>query len=270
MTPLGPQAAESTPWERRSLLLALLLLLSASLSADELLDRFTARTYTDAQGGTLPYRWYQPSAAGADHRVPVVVLLHGTSGRGVDNERQFTAANRTAIEFLLAQKKHPCAIVVPQCPPDDQWVRTTYDPTQHTRPAQAGSTMLRLIGLTDHLMSGEPAIDPQRLYVIGNSMGGYGTWDLISRQPRIAAAIPICGGGDLAEVERGLGVRTWAFHGEQDPIVAVGHSRRMTAAIRALGVEITYTEFPSAGHDIATQVFATPGLADWIFAQRHP
>lgn len=277
MIPLGAQAsacsarlvamqAEARGPGMRSLLLACLMILPTTVTADELVARFTARTHAAADGGTLPYRWYRPPATGPDRRVPVAVLLHGTSGRGADNERQFTSANRAAIAFLLAQQEHPCAIAVPQCPADDQWVRTTYDPERHVRPAEAGPTMRRLIDLTNHLLRAEPGVDPERLYVIGNSMGGYGTWDLITRQPRVAAAIPICGGGDPVEVGRGRHVRTWAFHGAQDPIVAVGHSRRLIAALRALGVGVAYTEFPGAGHDIAAEVFATPGLAAWLFA----
>jgi predicted peptidase len=200
----------------------------------------------------------------------VVVLLHGTSGRGVDNERQFTAANRTAIEFLLAQKGHPCAIAVPQCPPDDQWTRTTYHPDEHQRTPEPGRTMGLLLALIRSWES-ESTVDAKRIYVIGNSMGGYGTWDLLSREPTlIAAAAPICGGGSLNTATSVAAVPIWAFHGEQDPIVSVGHSRRMIAAIRALGIDARYSEFPDAGHDIATQVFATVGLADWLFAQQRP
>jgi predicted peptidase len=248
--------------------MALLVMLSSTVTADELLDRFTARTYTDANGGTLPYRWHQPSTATADSKVPLIILLHGTSGRGVDNERQFTAANRTAIEYLFAQKEHPCAIAVPQCPPDDQWTRTTYHPNEHQRTLEPGRTMRLLLALI-RSWEGESTFDSKRIYVIGNSMGGYGTWDLLSREPTlIAAAVPICGGGSLHTAPTIARIPVWAFHGAQDGIVNVGHSRRLIAAIREHGGEPRYTEFPDAGHDIATAVFATPGLTDWLFIKK--
>lgn len=250
--------------------LACLMAAVVAVTADDLLARFTPRIHTADDGGTLPYRWYQPNTATADNKVPLVILLHGTSGRGVDNERQFTAANRAAITFFFAQHEHPCAIAVPQCPTDDQWVRTDYHPDRHQRPDLPGRTMALLDGLIHNRMFNETAVDSTRVYVIGNSMGGYGTWDLISRVRQIAAAVPICGGGDLEGSIRGIHIPTWVFHGAQDPIVSVEHSRRMVAFIRNLEVDIRYTEFPDAGHDIAERVFSTPGLAQWLFAQQRP
>lgn len=254
-------------------MLAMLAMPPGLLSAEEekeLLDRFTARTYADTNGSALPYRWYVPADTSAGKKVPLVILLHGTSGRGVDNERQFTAANRAAITFLFAQKAHPCAIAVPQCPPDDQWTRTTYDPQEHQRTPEAGRTMRLLLALIRNLAA-ESAVDAKRIYIIGNSMGGYGTWDLLSREPTlIAAAVPICGGGSLDTTPAIARIPVWAFHGAQDGIVAVGHSQRMIAAFRQHGGEPRYSEFADAGHDITTQVFATAGLAEWLFSQGRP
>jgi predicted peptidase len=252
----------------RPLLIALLMILSATVHADDLLTRFTPRIHTSADGNTLPYRWYVPPDASADRKVPLVILLHGTSGRGTDNERQLTAANRTAITFLLAQTAHPCAIAVPQCPPDDQWTRTTYHPERHDRTPEPGRTMRGLIDLI-RTQAQETVIDAKRIYVIGNSMGGYGTWDLLSRAPElIVAAIPICGGASLDTAPAIAHIPVWTFHGAQDGIVMVGHSQRMVAALKAHGSEPRYTEFADAGHDIAERVFATTGLADWLFAQQ--
>jgi predicted peptidase len=254
----------------RPLLIALLLLLATTVTADDLLARFTPLVHPADDGGTLPYRWYLPPDASADRQVPLVILLHGTSGRGTDNERQFTAANRTAITCLFAQRDHPCAIAVPQCPPDDQWTRTTYHPERHERTPEAGRTMRRLLDLI-RTHGRQPAINAKRIYVIGNSMGGYGTWDLLSREPTlIAAAVPICGGGSLDTAPAIARIPVWVFHGAQDGIVVVGHSQRMVAALRRHGGEPRYSEFPDAGHDIAEQVFATPGLAGWLFAQQRP
>jgi predicted peptidase len=251
-------------------LLALMLIPCIALHADDLLDRFTARAHTAVDGGTLPYRWYQPAGTPPEHPVPLVILLHGTSGRGVDNERQFTAANRAAIAFLFAQSAHPCAIAVPQCPPDDQWTRTTYDPERHDRTPEPGRTMRRLLDLVRSLAR-EPTLNAKRIYLIGNSMGGYGTWDLLGRDPTLmAAAVPICGGASLDTSLTIAPIPVWAFHGAEDGIVAVGHSQRMVTALRQHGGEPRLTVFTDAAHDIAELVFSTPGLAEWLFMQRRP
>jgi predicted peptidase len=268
--PFGRHSGELGLASPRGLLLGLLMVMTLTTPAADLLDRFAARTYTDANGGTLPYRWHQPPEASLDQRMPLVILLHGTSGRGTDNERQFTGANRTAIAFLLAQREHPCAIAVPQCPPDDQWTRTTYHPERHERTPEPGRTMLRLIALIRSLREDAP-IDARRIYVVGNSMGGYGTWDLLSREPTLfAAAVPVCGGASLDTAPALAAIPLWIFHGAQDHIVSVEHSRRMVAALRTLSVEPRFTEFADAGHDIAPLVFDTAGLAEWLFAQRRP
>jgi predicted peptidase len=218
----------------------------------------------------LRYRLYIPATATAESPVPLIVLLHGTSGRGQDNSNQFTAANKAAITFLLAQSNHPCAMIVPQCPPSQQWTRTTYHPEQHEQTPEPSQTMQQLIGVIQHLAD-QPSINRKRISVIGNSMGGYGTWDIAARAPQLFAAIvPICGGGDLRTVPQLSSLALWAFHGARDPIVNVGHSQRMVAAITKAGGKPRYQEFPEAGHDIADLVYLTPGLATWLFAQERP
>ena len=66
-------------------------------------------------------------------------------------------------------------------------------------------------------------IDSSREYVMGLSMGGFGTWDCITRYPRrFAAAVPVCGGGDEKSVTRDLSrIALWAFHSADDEVVKV-------------------------------------------------
>lgn len=122
--------------------------------------------------------------------------------------------------------------------------------------------------LIDDLQSRLP-IDAQRLYVVGLSMGGFGTWDLISRWPqRFAAAVPICGGGDPAQAGALRDLPLWAFHGARDPVVSVDRSRQMIQALRALGGQPRYTELADVAHDAWNATFAHPDLRPWLFAQR--
>ena len=83
-----------------------------------------------------------------------------------------------------------------------------------------------------------------------------------------AAAIPVCGGGAPNYAQNMVDVAIWAFHGERDALAPVSGSRDMVAAIKKAGGKPRYTEFPGSGHDIAKQVNQTPGLLDWLFAQR--
>jgi predicted peptidase len=94
-------------------------------------------------------------------------------------------------------------------------------------------------------------------------------WDILQRKPELlAAAIPICGGGDPAYAEKFVATPVWAFHGDADPAVPVGRSREMIKALRAAGGMPIYTEYEQVGHDSWTQTFANRLVWDWLFAQR--
>jgi predicted peptidase len=112
-------------------------------------------------------------------------------------------------------------------------------------------------------------IDAARLYVMGISMGGYGTWDVIARRPQtFAAAVPICGGGNPAQAALMKNTAIWAFHGEADSMVDVKESRRMIEAIKRAGGQPRYTEYQGLGHNVWERAFAEAGFLSWLFSQR--
>ena len=103
----------------------------------------------------------------------------------------------------------------------------------------------------------------------GISAGGLGSWHFICTRPKMfAAAIPICGGADPVLAKQVLNIPIWAFHGEKDTNVPVQYTRGMIEAIKKAGGLPKYTEFPDADHNIWDLVEETPGLFDWLFAQR--
>ena len=82
-------------------------------------------------------------------------------------------------------------------------------------------------------MSDNFKVDQKRVYVTGLSMGGFGTWALAAKFPdKIAAAIPICGGGDTKTADALKNVPIWAFHGAKDTVVRVEQSQKMVDAIK--------------------------------------
>ena len=131
--------------------------------------------------------------------------------------------------------------------------------------------------------------DKDRVYVTGNSMGGYGTWALAAAEPRrFAAIVPICGGvkpprgfpvaengrvsgpGDpYVDVAKAIGaLPVWAFHGADDWLVAVGETRSIIAALRANGNDAKYTEYAHVGHRSWDRAYADPDLFGWLARQR--
>ena len=253
------------------LLCALAAVIHALAAEPVILGRFPAHTFSVESGGKLPYRLFAPAQAGPQRKVPLVILLHGTSGRGTDNAGQFTGGNALGAAFFSSaknQEQFPCFVLVPQCPPDDQWARTDYRTGRYDQTPEPGRTMRLLIELIRSTIS-ERAVDADRVYVVGNSMGGYGAWDLLTRETAMfAAAVPICGGGDVSRAAGIAPLPVWVFHGETDPIVDVGHSTRMVAALRQAGGTPRYTEYSGVGHDIAGRVYQQAGLAEWLFTQK--
>jgi predicted peptidase len=112
-------------------------------------------------------------------------------------------------------------------------------------------------------------IDPDRVYVTGQSMGGYGSWGAAATAPDLfAAAVPVCGGGNPADAARIAKVAIWAFHGDADKTVPVEQSRTMIEALKKAGVEPTYTEYAGVPHNSWDKAYAEDKMWEWMFAQK--
>lgn len=100
-------------------------------------------------------------------------------------------------------------------------------------------------------------------------MGGFGTWDAIQRKPDLfAAAVPICGGGDISKARRLTQLPIWAFHGAEDNLVNPKWSREMVDAVKKAGGDPIYTEYPGVGHHSWVHAYADPELFQWLFKQK--
>lgn len=228
---------------------------------------YEARTFTADDGGTLGYRLLAPKRIEAGKKYPLVLFLHGSGERGTDNAIQL---KHGAVLFLKPEvrEKFPCYVLAPQCPPEKTWSEIKNWSGAPVFSAEPTAPMQRVLGALDALLQELP-VDPDRLYVTGLSMGGYGTWDLLARAPgRWAAAAPICGGGDAAKIVTAKDVPTWAFHGALDPIVPPARTREMIVALRAAGGQPMYSEYPYVKHDSWAQAYGEPELLPWMFAQR--
>ncbi len=237
---------------------------------------FEAHTFDDGAGHTLPYRIFIPRGLAAGQKVPLVVFLHGSGGRGTDNLHQLTDQPAPLV-FVQPenQARWPVIMVAPQCPPDQQWVAMPWGAPsgKGERPPRPTWPLAATLALADRLAADLIAVDKTQLYVTGMSMGGFGTFDAVARAPRKwRAAVPICGGYDEDQVAPLVGVPIWAFHAEDDPTVPVARSRDVISAIRARGGHPRYTEYPASahhGHFSWTPAYADPNLLPWMFGP-HP
>jgi predicted peptidase len=232
-------------------------------------NHFEKRLFVGKRASKLPFRLLRPKNVARDEHYPLVVFLHGAGERGSDNNAQLKWC---AKDFAKPEvrSKHPCFVVVPQCPKGGKWVDTPWDQSRSfPMPAEPSPSMQSLIGLVDRLERELP-IDSNRIYLGGLSMGGYGVWDLLARQPkRFAAAFPICGGGDPAMAKSFAHTPLWVFHGADDEIVPFARSQDMVDALNAAGTKnLRFSNYPGVGHHSWLNAFAEPELFGWLFSQR--
>lgn len=250
----------------------LFLFLAAALTAIEpdprALELFAEKEFINENGDTLLYRLLQPETVKAGRRYPLVLFLHGSGERGRDNARQLIWGAGTFID-QKNRRRYPAYVVAPQCPEDERWVEVHWALERHEMPEQPSRNMRLVMELLEELQRDLP-VDARRLYVTGLSMGGYGTWDLISRMPdSFAAAVPVCGGGDEKQAEKLRDIPVWVFHGADDTTVPPERSRNMVnAIINAGGTKIRYTEYPGVGHGSWKPAYADPELLRWMFRQK--
>jgi len=224
------------------------------------------------EGRPHRYQVFVPARAATPGKAPVVLFLHGSGERGDDNRSQLEVGLGPRVRAEAA--RFPAIVVFPQAPEGAEW-----------------NQLAEVVTAQLEAATREFGGDPDRTYLTGLSMGGYGAWDLALRQPgRFAALVPVCGGllhprrpsmavGGLegeddpyaAVAQRLRDLPVWIFHGARDGAVPVEYSRRLDAAFRAAGArDARYTEFPDADHNSWDPAYATPQLWDWLFAQVRP
>lgn len=218
---------------------------------------------------TMPYRLYRPPASG---KLPLVLYLHGSGGLGDDNLKQLGLGNVFGTRVWLLpenQKQFPCYVVVPQT--DRGWAK--YDLSQQTEgPAKIlpglGDGSRLALEIVDELLRQFP-IDDRRIYVTGQSMGGAGTWNVMTHRPHFFAAAVICCGSVSNEDGTGsVETPLWNFHGDSDQTVPVAVSRNRMAARRKAGGKPLYTEYAGVDHNVWEWAYTEPELVKWVFAQR--
>lgn len=249
------------------ILAMVLCLLAVGARAGE--AEYVARVYTNKAGAMLPYRLLIPENYQPGKKYPLVLFLHGAGERGNNNQAQLVHG-APLFQTPQVRKDFPCFVIAPQCPEGKKWVEIDWAADSGVQPAQPSDPMQLVVELLLHLPQ-EFSIDAQRVYVTGLSMGGFGTWDLITRYPnRFAAAAPICGGGDANVAAKAVKTPIWAFHSSDDPVVKVIRSRAMIDALRQAGGKPRYTEYEGLGHFSWGKAYSEPELLTWMFSQRLP
>ncbi len=209
---------------------------------------------TGAEPNDLPYRYLVPAGYNANTEYPLIVFLHGSGERGNNNTAQLGNNANGALQLVSTanQTSSPCFMIAPQASVAEGWNANTL------------GQVIRAI----QVLESNYSIDLNRIYVTGLSMGGAGTWEIITRYPFFfAAAAPMSGWG-AGSYEKITGIPIWAFHAANDGTVAVSGSDNSVSAVRQLGGRVIYTRYDTGGHGIWPTAYANPALLPWMMAQR--
>jgi predicted peptidase len=196
------------------------------------------------------YLLYLPKEYGKDAAAkwPLILFLHG-AGESGDN---LEVVKKHGPPKLVAEGKElPFIVVSPQCPSRAE-----------------GWNPEVLAALLDEVAQ-KYVVDPDRIYLTGLSMGGFGTWNLAAAYPdRFAAIAPICGGGQRRMARRLRALPIWVFHGAKDTSVPLRESEEMVEALKAANGNVKFTVYPEAGHDSWTETYNNPELFAWFLQHR--
>jgi predicted peptidase len=257
-----------------------------TLTAEKIDALLVKNTFAATNGLKMPYRLFSPYNTSAKKK-PLIIFLHGRGDRGTDNESKTyrEAGFITNSNSLLSKKmqaQYPCYILVPQCSDkteNEEWAKwignTPETPfnglskhgsySMNDIPSESGEAALELIEKTIQNNN----IDPNRIYIIGISMGGFGVWEFVARKPTLfAAAIPMAGYSDPTQIENIQHIPIWIFHGNIDKWNPVEGSRNMHTLLSEKNADVKYTEYENTGHGEAFQkAFNEEKLISWLFSK---
>jgi predicted peptidase len=228
---------------------SLCLLCAVSLAAETGQHPQTMRKPIEV---TVSYQLYLPADYGKeqDKKFPLILFLHGAGERGDDINLVKKHGPPKLLDSDTDLPVKNFIVVSPQCPANKWW-----------QPHE-------VIALLDDV-SQKYAVDPDRVYLTGLSMGGFGTWETAARYPeRFAAIAPICGGGDPRRVRSLKDMPTWVFHGDKDPTVPVQRSIELVDALKQLGNDVKFTRYREAGHDSWTATYNKTELYEWFLQHK--
>jgi predicted esterase len=176
-------------------------------------------------GSVQPYRLFVPRAASGGKPLPLVVVLHG---KGADHNTWFDV---TPIQECA--ERHDAIVAAPE---------------------GRGDGLYRGPGEQDVLdviqsACGRCVVDADRVYLVGHSMGGWGTWWIGLRHPdRFAAICPMAATAPVDLLPNALHLAPFIIHDAGDDVIPIDHSRRAASELARLGISFQYREETGYGH----------------------
>ena len=238
------------------------------------LDKYLKKEYISPRGDTLRYRVLEPEKLDKGKKYPLVLFLHGSGERGNNNEAQLIHGGNMFLNPVV-REEYPAFVLFPQCPENQSWynnrasnIEGKFAGERYPEDPEITTPMQSVKELLDVYLKRDD-VDTNRIYVMGLSMGGMGTFDMLCRFPHLfAAAIPICGGVNPTRLEKAAPTASISiYHGDKDTSVVVENSREAYRALRRAGQTPKYHEFPGCGHNSWDPAYNQPDFMSWLFSQ---
>lgn len=219
---------------------------------------FAAHTYTYG-GVTMPYREGLFNQAASDDASSLVILLHGGSQRGTDNEAQLNSLAREAVQEYIESNKIKTAFLLPQCASDRVW-------NEASTGNNVVMTEVLYHWITDYVASHN--INNRRIYILGYSAGGSGTWRMVSDYPNLfAAAMPVAAKALMVEAENMKSTPLYVAAGSDDKLMDINAIKAWVAQLNALGCTLQFDILSGADHQTTCETAFTAERLRWIFSK---
>lgn len=219
----------------------------------------------------INYQLYMPANYDSSKEYPVLLYMHGNGSRGDDNTTHITNSSSAVLKLLAASDKYKDGVIIlaPQCLKTEQWVNCDYTKGTYTLSAEMNECLAEAMQLFEYWKS-ELSFDESRIYLWGNSMGAFASWDLMQRNPSyFAGAVVVAGCGDISKVSTLVHENIWIHHGTVDTTVPYSGNETMYNALVASGAgdNIKFTAYPGKAHTIFQEVGENTEVVDWLFSQ---
>lgn len=199
-------------------------------------------------GINMPYRVAHTSGMG---KPSLVIYLHGGTSKGNDNEKQMGEPGIDSIANYIKLQRMGVYFLVPQCPSDKSW----------------GGPMLSVLKalIDQYIMEG--VVDKNNVYIFGGSMGGTGTWSMLSAYPGMfAAAMPVAGNPTKCDADKVALTPVYTVMGTSDKIMSVESTADFIDELNARNGTTKFDIEEGWTHEMTCIQSYTTQRLEWVFS----